>query len=70
MEILLHVLAMVFFGSDSWYEIAWTALYIVGLWQLFRKSGIPSWWALIPFAREYMLAKCAGNASHRLRHLS
>ena len=61
MEIILHVLAMVFFGSDTWYEIAWTALYIVGLWQLFRKSGIPSWWALIPFAREYMLAKCAGK---------
>ena len=41
-------------------SVAWsvlTAAYIVGLWFMFKKSGIPGWWALFPWARDYMLAK-------------
>jgi ABC-type multidrug transport system ATPase subunit len=38
-----------------------TALYLIGLWKLFQKSGIKGWWALVPFARDYQLARCAGR---------
>ena len=34
---------------------------IVGFWFIFVKCGIEGWWALIPFAREYKLAICAGR---------
>jgi len=38
-----------------------TVLYIVGLWGIFRKCGVSSWKALIPFYREYELSRCAGK---------
>ena len=37
------------------------ALYIIGLWKIFQKSGVDPRWALVPCAREYMLGKCAGR---------
>ena len=57
----MNYVLIVLLGDDSWYGIATMVLYIVGLWFLLKKSGVPSWWALIPFAREYMLSKCAGR---------
>ena len=51
----------VLFGTTSRVGVMLTLLYILGLWALLKKSGIPSWWALIPCAREYMLSKCAGR---------
>ena len=36
---------------------------MAGIWRIFEKSGIKGWWALIPGAREYQLACCAGRES-------
>ncbi|MBR4538680.1 MAG: ABC transporter ATP-binding protein [Clostridia bacterium] len=42
-------------------SIAWNVLLIVGLWGIFKKCGVESWWALVPFARLYKLGVCAGR---------
>ena len=55
----MKLFLQVFFDSDSWLWASATALYLVGLWAMLKKSGVPGWWALIPCAREYMLARCA-----------
>jgi len=34
-------------------------LYIVGLWKIFKKSGVKPWHALIPFVGDYEVAKIA-----------
>ena len=49
------------FGSTGRFSILFTVLFIIGLWPLLKKSGVPGWWALIPCAREYMFARCAGR---------
>lgn len=36
-------------------------LFLAGLWRLLEKSGLKGWWALIPGARDYQLARCAGR---------
>ena len=51
----------VFFGSESMFFCISETLFIIGAWGMFKKSGVPSWWALVPCAREYMLAACAGR---------
>ena len=58
---ILKDILIVFFGSKSGYLMVTEALFIVGLWGLFRKSGISGWRALIPCVREYTLARCAGR---------
>ena len=58
----LDILITVFFGYNAGYYNILGVLYIAGLFLLFRKSQIKPWWALVPCFREYMLAKCAGNA--------
>ena len=57
----MDVLLILLFGSNAWLNVAETILYLFGLWFLLKKSGLPGWWALVPFAREYMLSKCAGR---------
>ena len=57
----MRMLLLLFFGTYAPVPLAVMILYIVGLWPLLKKSGIAGWWALIPFAREYMLARCAGR---------
>ena len=59
----MDVLLILLFGSNTWLNVAKTALYLFGLWFMLKKSGLPGWWALVPFAREYMLSKCAGRES-------
>lgn len=51
------------FDGTQWYAILFGILWIVCLWKLFEKSGVKGWWALIPCAREYQLARCAGRES-------
>ena len=58
---ILKTLITLFFGSNYGYFTFVYVFYIVGLWFMFKKSGIKSWWALVPCFREYQLAKCAGN---------
>ena len=49
------------FGESRFFYVVISMLVIAGEWGLLKKSGIKSWWALIPFAREYMLGQCAGR---------
>lgn len=51
----------IYFGSTAPRFIITVILYIIGLFGMFRKSGVPVWWALCPWAREYWLGKCAGK---------
>ena len=46
--------------NTSWPYMLASALYMAGLWGVFRKSGIEGWWALIPCAREIKLGQAAG----------
>ncbi|MBO6041401.1 MAG: ABC transporter ATP-binding protein [Oscillospiraceae bacterium] len=57
----MDLFVYVFLGSNSLLFIIFETLFIIGAWGMFKKSGVPSWWALIPCAREYMLAACAGR---------
>ena len=57
----MNVLLVVLFGSSSGLAVISGVLYIIGIWGIFRKSGIPGWWAAVPCARDYMLANCAGR---------
>lgn len=57
----MGIILVVLFGSSSWPFVIMEALYIIGLWPLLKKSGLPGWLALIPCVREYMLAECAGR---------
>ncbi len=52
-----------FFGVTDWVFVVGRALYYVGVWKMFEKSGVKGWWVLIPGAREYQLARCAGRES-------
>ena len=61
--IVVKALLILFFTQDGYTEMALYALYMVGLWKLFEKSGLEGWWALVPFARDYQLARCAGRES-------
>lgn len=51
----------ILFGSEELRNIIFEILFMVGLWKMFEKSGVKGWWALIPGAREYKLACCAGR---------
>ena len=61
MATALQTITKFLFNETGWFGILLTVLYIVGLWRVFRKSDVSSWWALIPFSREYWLGKCAGK---------
>ncbi len=60
MDKVVEYILIIALGSATWYSLS-TVIYIVGLWRMLGKSGIKPFWALVPFARDYMLAKCAGN---------
>ena len=59
--IVLEILLVFFFSANTGVSIACSALYMIGLWQLLKKSGIKGWWALVPFARDYQLSRGAGR---------
>ena len=58
---IFTVFLIILFGQSTWQFALVELLYIAGLWGMFKKSGVPGWWALIPCAREYKLAVCAGR---------
>ena len=49
----LEFFCKLFFGGTEGHVIVSSALFMIGLWKMFEKSGIKGWWALIPAAREY-----------------
>ncbi len=57
----LTLFSTVFLNSEELRGAVLCALYLAGLWKIFEKSGVPGKWALVPCAREYLLAKCAGR---------
>jgi len=61
--LVVQILLVVFARSTSLSDIVLSALFMAGIWRIFEKSGIKGWWALIPGAREYQLACCAGRES-------
>ena len=58
--LLKFILGLYFGGSGPWLILS-SVLYMAGLWKLFEKSGVKGWWALIPCASDYQLARCAGR---------
>ena len=57
----MSVFLILMFGTSSWGFAAMEALFVVGAWGLFKKSGLSGWWAPVPVVREYLLARCAGR---------
>ena len=57
----LEFFLKLFFGSREWHDIIPIALYMIGLWKMFEKSGVRRWLALIPGVREYNMGRCAGR---------
>ncbi len=55
----VNMLLQLLLGTNSPMNAVLRLLYLIGLWKILKKSGIPGWWALVPFARDYMLARCA-----------
>ena len=59
MYTILKLILGLFFGSTDTTDIIIQVLFILGSWMLLKKSSLKPWWALIPCAREYQLARCA-----------
>ncbi len=57
----MNTAMIVLFGTSSYIGAGMALLFIIGLWAMLRKSGIPGWWALIPCARGYDSSLCAGR---------
>lgn len=59
--VVIKILLILFLGENAPLEVTLRLLFVLSLWKMFQKSGIKSWWALIPWAREYQLSRCAGR---------
>ena len=58
---VLKLISTLLFDSTELMGIIPAALFMAGTWRLLQKSGLEGWWALIPGARDYQLARCAGR---------
>ena len=58
---VLNAILLIVFNGNELENILMSVGVWLGYWFLFKKSGVKSWWALCPWAREYMLARCAGR---------
>ena len=58
---VINILIYNFFGTTSPSVAVMVALFIAGEWRILEKSSLKGWWALIPCARSYQLARCAGR---------
>ena len=63
MHILNVVTLLLLDTSATIYGVLTSVVFIAGLWMVFKKCGVESWWALIPCARYYKLGVCAGRES-------
>lgn len=61
MSNILRLVLTLLFDAYNPLLVGARVLYIIGAWLLFRKSGINTWWALVPWAREYKLGCCAAR---------
>ena len=58
---VLQLVLTLLFDSYRPFYIAMRALYILGAWKLLERSGLRGTWSLIPWIREYQLARCASR---------
>ena len=60
-QFVLKELLYVFFQADmsSVYFGVTAVLTVIGIWGLFRKSGLPGWWALVPCAKDLKMGQIA-----------
>ena len=58
---VLRLITNIVFDSGINFTLPFAILYVAGLWGMFKKSGVKSWYSLIPALREYQLACCAGR---------
>ena len=61
MNNVLQLFLTLLFDSYRPILIVFRCLYILGAWMLLTKSGLKGFWALIPWAREYQLSRCASR---------
>ena len=61
MKNILDLILILLFDSRQILLILFRVLYILGAWKLLSKSGLRPWWSLVPWAREYQLARCANR---------
>jgi len=61
MDIILKLILTLLFNTSNPTGILFKCLYIAGTWKVFEKSGLKSWWSLIPWARDYQLSRCANR---------
>ncbi len=59
----LWVVLTIFFGGKDIISVITLALFYIGLYRMFIKSGVKGWYALIPGVREFQMARCAGRES-------
>ncbi len=59
--LLRESLPNLLFESNRLNFIVLNILTYTGMFMMFRKSGVPGWWAFCPWARYYWLGKCAGK---------
>ena len=59
MNLFVKLILILLFDSYSIIFLLPSILYIVGTAFVFKKSGIKWYFALIPWVREYKLARCA-----------
>lgn len=63
MELAIKIILGIYFNSSNVVSIIITILYIVAAALMLKKSGSKWWIALIPWYREYELARCANRES-------
>ena len=61
MSNILQLVLVLLFDSYKPFFIAMRCLYILGAWMLLKKSGLPAFWSLVPWVREYQLGRSAGR---------
>ena len=57
----LQLIIAVYFNALEPPYIALRILYMLGAWGLLKKSGLKPAWALVPWACEYQLSRCANR---------
>jgi len=61
--LIVKILMTLLTGTDSIFMAFTSALFFIGLFKMFPKSGVKGWHALVPGLREFELARCAGCES-------
>ena len=60
-KVCVKVLLNLYFGTEGRLYILTGLLCMIGISGILRKSGLKGFWAFIPCASEYQLARCAGR---------